>query len=78
MTCPSFFTVKMETLCSRFCADISIITHHIGISLHKEAREDKIEIEVKRFGDSNCQSFDSRHSPEDPMSISPPVPEITA
>ncbi len=31
-------TVKMETLCGRFCADISITAHHIGIPLHSEAK----------------------------------------
>ncbi len=137
-------TVKMETLCSRFCADISITTHHISIPLHREAKWDEIEIAVERFWDLtsrrsstwvppivlngkandhrirhlatfleyswsipiqqhpknqivdaflygqrwrsqkrslsakkiNCQFFDFRHSPEDPMSISPLVPEI--
>ena len=31
-------TVKMETLCSRFCIDIPITPHHIGIPLHGEAK----------------------------------------
>ncbi len=31
-------TVKMETLCSRFCVDILITTHHIDIPLHREAK----------------------------------------
>ena len=44
-------TVKMETLCSRFCTDISITTHHIGIPLHREAKYDNIEIAVERFRD---------------------------
>ena len=42
----------------------------------------KVEGEGQEKGHSvqkiNCQFFDSRHSPEDPMSISPLVPEITA
>ncbi len=48
----------METLCSGFCADISITAHHIGIPLYREAKLDNIEIAVKCFLDST-----SRRSP---------------
>ena len=42
----SRLTVKMETLCSGFSADISITTNHTGIQLHTEAYWDEIEITV--------------------------------
>ena len=38
----------------------------------------KVTKKVIKCKKINCQFFDSRHSPEDPMLISSPVPEINA
>ncbi len=35
---PLYSTFKTETLCSRFCADISITANHLGIQLHSTGR----------------------------------------
>ncbi len=63
-------TVEMETLCTKFHAEILVTSHHIIIQLHTKAHWDEIEISV------SCQFFDPKHSPEDSMLIWPIVPEI--